>query len=175
MVSATPNPRYRGFGKATTVERARRDEPANGSVVSIEPAIALVDHDFTSPRVAPADSVVVPSIDVVDDYRSITFTPPMLRMAMTEPLDQHNPRDMTLHNHSPGRTTVAGVFVAHRNSSGNRAAAEHDLAGNILSMKWSCRQRHDCNQRPRESAGLHKGLGWGRGIRQPHQMPGPCQ
>jgi hypothetical protein len=124
MLPETPNPRYRGFGKAR-------------SVVSIEPAIALVDDDFMTPRV-PAGSVVVPAVDVVNDHLSISPAIPMFPVPVAEPLDPHHSWGMTLHDDSVHWTPVAGISSVYCDTAGDRAAANHDFCRYLLSVKRSC-------------------------------------
>jgi hypothetical protein len=162
-VPETPNPRYRGFGKTTTLKRGNVTERGDRSISSIEPAIALVDHDCMTPLVAPTGSVIVPAVDIVEDQGSISMTLPLLPVAVPESLDSHHSWGMALHNHSAHRTAVAGISIVYRYPPGNRAAANHDFCRNALSLKRSCDQRQTCDQRPCTSAGLHIGLDWWTG------------
>ena len=85
---------------------------------------------------------------------------PVLPVAVTEALDSHHSRDLTLDNHSPHRGTIAGISSVYRYSPGNRTAANHNLGRDALSMKRGCHQRQTCYQRPCTSAGLHIVLDW---------------
>jgi hypothetical protein len=74
----------------------------------MESAITLVHDDLTSPRLAPADSVEVPAVNVVDDHLSISFTPPMLVMTFAEPLDPQQGRKLVRDCPDVWRSTRAG-------------------------------------------------------------------
>jgi hypothetical protein len=161
MLPETPNPRYRGFGKARSVVSVVPFVSLSG--IGIEPAIALVNDHFMSPRVIPAGSVVVAAIDVVDDHLSVSVASPMLPVAVTKPLDPHHSWSVTLYHHSACWTTVAGIPIVHYHAAGNRAAANHHFSRYMLSVKRSCRECQTCNQRPCKSAGLHIGLDWWTG------------
>ena len=137
------------------------------SLGSVEPAIALVHHDFVTPLMAPAGLIVVPAVDVVDNHLPIPMSFPVLPVAVPEALDSHHSRGMALDNHSPNRGTIARVSSVYRYSSGNRTAANHNLCRHTLSVKRGCHQRQTCYQRPCRSAGLHRVLDWWTG--EPHQ------
>ena len=51
----------------------------------------------------------------------------MLTVAVTEPLDPHHSRGVTLNHHAARWTAVAGISIAHYEASGNWTAADHDF------------------------------------------------
>jgi hypothetical protein len=88
--------------------------------------------------VAPAGSVVVPAVDVVDHHLSISSTIPMPPVTVAKPLDPHDSWGMTLHDHSAHWTAVAGISIAYHYAPGNRPTSNHDFRRYPLSMKRSC-------------------------------------
>ncbi len=91
---------------------------AVGAFVAIISAVALVDHDFVDPRVAPIGSVIVTSVDIIDYYLAITIVLPVLPafpvlpLMVSKAVDPDHSGSVPLHHHAASWTAVTGIFVS---------------------------------------------------------------